>query len=155
VEPSPSIVSSPITCRSSVIAARPLASTASSAARASSGVASMTFRAAPAWITITLTLWVTTSCSSRAIRARSSSVAWRSASICSRSIADIRARPSSACCFHRRKPSAATAIGSRIRNGTALPDTELASDCSPAWRIAAMGRLANAGTLYGLKTAAL
>jgi hypothetical protein len=115
----------------------------------------MTLRAAPAWMTITLTLWVTTSCSSRAIRARSTSVARRSASICSCSMADIRARPSSACCFHRRSPSAATAIGSRIRNGTALSDTELASDCSPACRIAATGRLASAGILYGLKTAAL
>jgi hypothetical protein len=115
----------------------------------------MILRAAPAWITMTLTLCVTTSCSSRAIRARSCSVAWRSASSCPFSIADIRARPSSARSFHRRSPSAATAIGSKIRNGTAVSETELASDCSAAWTMAATGRLANAGSRYGLNTAAL
>ena len=83
----------------------------------------MTLRAAPAWMTITLTLWVTTSCSSRAIRARSCSAARRSASACSRSSVDSRARPSSARRFHRRSPSAATAIGIRIRNGTASSGT--------------------------------
>ena len=64
-----------MTWRSSVIAARPPASTASSASRAWSGSRSSTLRAAPAWMTITLTLWPTTSCSSRARRARSCSSA--------------------------------------------------------------------------------
>ena len=62
------------------MAARPPASTASSASFDRSGAASITLRAAPAWITITLTLWVTTSCNSAAIRARSSSTALRMAS---------------------------------------------------------------------------
>ncbi len=61
------------------MAARPPASTASSASLDRSGAASITLRAAPACMTITLTLWVTTSWSSAAIRARSSSTARRMA----------------------------------------------------------------------------
>ncbi len=71
-----------MTCRSSVIAARPAASTASIASRASSGDRSSTVRAAPACAVITLTLCVTTSCSSCAIRARSRSTAKRVAFAC-------------------------------------------------------------------------
>ncbi len=71
-----------MTCRSSERAARPLSSTASMASLDSSGSASMTLRAAPVWITITLTLCVTTSCSSAAMRARSSSTARRVAASC-------------------------------------------------------------------------
>ncbi|HEX5877502.1 MAG TPA: hypothetical protein VF468_04130 [Actinomycetota bacterium] len=40
-------------------------------------------RAAPAWTVITLTEWATTSCSSRAIRPRSSATAQRERSSCS------------------------------------------------------------------------
>ena len=58
-------------CCNSVMASRPLSSTASSADLASSGEAPSTRRAAPACTTIMLTLCVTTSCSSRAMRARS------------------------------------------------------------------------------------
>lgn len=58
-------------CRSSVMAARPPASMASSASRVWSGAASRTVRAAPAWMIMTLTWWVTTSWSSRAMGARS------------------------------------------------------------------------------------
>ena len=61
--------------RMSVSARRPVVAMASSAARASSGRLSMTRSAPPAWITITLTWCVTTSCSSRAIRSRSSRTA--------------------------------------------------------------------------------
>jgi hypothetical protein len=48
-----------------------------------SGLAAMVRRAAPAWTTITLTEWATTSCSSRAIRPRSSATAQRERSSCS------------------------------------------------------------------------
>ncbi len=63
---------------------------------------------------ITLTLCVTTSCSSRAILARSCSTARRSAAACSRSSAESRVRPSPVRSFQVRRPSAATAIGTRI-----------------------------------------
>ncbi len=76
--------------RSSAIAARPPASTASSASLAISGAWSITLRAAPAWITITATLWVTTSCNSAAIRERSSSTALRIASCWACSSSAIR-----------------------------------------------------------------
>ena len=58
--------------RMSVSAWRPASRSQSSAARASSGRRSKARKAPPAWMTITLTWWVTTSCSSRAIRSRSS-----------------------------------------------------------------------------------
>jgi hypothetical protein len=66
-----------MTCRSSLIAARPPDSIASSAWWAISGAVVSTVRAAPACTTITLTLWVTTSCNSWAIRARSRCTASR------------------------------------------------------------------------------
>ena len=65
------------------MAVRPLASTASSASRASSGELSSTRRAAPACTTMTLTLCDTTSCISLAIRARSSVTARRVSASCS------------------------------------------------------------------------
>jgi hypothetical protein len=111
-----STVSRPITCRSSAIAARPPASTASSASRAWSVSVARTLRAAPAWITITLTLWVTTSCSSRAIRARSCSAARRTARARSSSSTAIRALLWSARRRQVRRPLAATTIEIRIRN---------------------------------------
>ena len=69
--------------RSSAIAVRPLASMASSASSASPGELATTLRAAPACTTITLTLCVTTSCSSLAMRARSTSMARWVAAWCS------------------------------------------------------------------------
>jgi hypothetical protein len=54
-----------------------------SAAVAWSGLPVTLRRAAPAWTTITLTEWATASCSSRAIRPRSSATAQRARSSCS------------------------------------------------------------------------
>ncbi len=145
-----------MTWRSSVMAARPPASTASSASPACSGEVFMILRAAPAWMIITLTLCVTTSCSSRAILARSCSTARRSASACSRSRAESRVRPSSVRSFQVRRPTAATAIGTRMSRAmywlgtigaTEFPDVPTrATDTGSAARVA---------TRYGLYTAAL
>ena len=63
--------SRPSMCRSSSSAERPLDSTDSSSARERCSSRLMISRAAPVWSTITLTEWVTRSCSSRAILARS------------------------------------------------------------------------------------
>jgi hypothetical protein len=99
---------------------RPLASMADSAPRACSGSASRTLPAAPAWMVITLTWWLTTSCNSPAMRARSCATASRVAASCSRSSAsarwsDARARPRAARIARPSKP-----IGSRITNTPAL-----------------------------------
>ena len=84
----------------SVSARRPVVAMASSAVRASSGRLSMTRSAPPAWMTITLTWWVTTSCSSRAIRSRSSRMAFSVRS--SRSRSSRLARSSSVPAYRRR-----------------------------------------------------
>ena len=64
---------------------RPAVSTALIAAAASSGMVASTSRAAPAWTTMRLTLWLTMSWSSAAILARSASTAVRAAFARSRS----------------------------------------------------------------------
>ncbi len=66
------------------------------ASRAFSGCVSTTVRAAPAWTAITLTLCVTTSWISRAMRARSSMAPRRACSSRSRSARSARSRSSSA-----------------------------------------------------------
>ena len=106
--------SRPSRCRNSLIAVRPLASTASRASRASSGELSSTLRAAPACTTITLTLWVTTSCSSPAIRARSASTARRVCASCSASARSSRWAESPARFRHPRIPTATAAVGANI-----------------------------------------
>ena len=58
---SPSSPRTPRRPRSSRIASRPVASTARSDSSARSGAVRMTWRAAPAWMSITLTLWATMS----------------------------------------------------------------------------------------------
>ena len=80
-------------CCSSTMASRPLSSTASSAVLASSGEEPSIRRAAPACTTIMLTLCVTTSCSSPAMRARSSRIACRVAFSCSSVIGIPSAKP--------------------------------------------------------------
>src|SRR5581483_2248369 len=102
-------------CRSSPIAVRPLASTASSASSArpvasARGLPS-TLRAAPACTIITLTLCVTTSCSSLAIRARSSSMARLVAASCS--ACTLRSRDVESPTRRRssRMPSPAATVG--------------------------------------------
>ena len=65
----------PISRRISASASRPVASTDASASRARSGSRSIIRLAACAWMTMPLTLWASTSCISRAIRARSSATA--------------------------------------------------------------------------------
>jgi hypothetical protein len=63
--------STPSERRISSEAWRPTASMEASASAAPAGSRARTRRAAPAWITITLMLWATTSWSSRAMRVRS------------------------------------------------------------------------------------
>lgn len=69
-------------------------------------------------MTITLTLCVTTSCNSRAIRARSCSTARRSSSARALSTAVSRVRVSAARIFQVRSPMAATTIGTEMNRGT-------------------------------------
>ena len=83
--PSGAGASSPSRWRSSDIAERPAFSTSLSASAHSSGRAVITSRAALAWTTMRLTLWLTMSCSSLAILARSASTAARAALADSRS----------------------------------------------------------------------
>ena len=59
-------------------------------------------RTAPTWSTITLTAWATMSCSSRAIRARSSATAMRAAASRSRSACAARSSAASACSARSR-----------------------------------------------------
>ena len=65
--------------RISVSAVRPASSTLRRASRSAAAVSGSRCRTAPTWRTITLTACATTSCSSRAIRARSSATASRAA----------------------------------------------------------------------------
>ena len=83
--------STPTMRRISASASRPVCSTTSSASRSFSWSGSSRRRTAEAWTVITLTLWPTTSCSSRAMRARSSATASRACS----------SRSSSACSASR------------------------------------------------------
>ena len=69
--------------RSSSRAWRPASSTAPIACRAASGSSAATALAAPACTVITLTRWATTSCSSRAMRVRSSVTIRRASAACS------------------------------------------------------------------------
>ena len=87
-----SLRSIPTSRRISVSAPRPICSIVSSTSRVEACSSSRTRRSAPAWTTIIETLWAITSCSSRAIRARSSTTASRAAT--SRSRSAIRARRS-------------------------------------------------------------
>ena len=73
--PSPLRRSMPSSRRVSASAWRPACSIEASASRVDSCSAPSAWRSAPAWMTMTLTLWATRSCSSRAIRARSSATA--------------------------------------------------------------------------------
>ena len=83
--------STPSMRRSSCSAERPVVSIASSARLASSGWVSITCTPTPACTVITLMAWATTSCSSRAIRSRSSATARAASSIRSRSSTAARA----------------------------------------------------------------
>ena len=65
-------------------------------------------RTAPTWSTITLTAWATMSCSSRAIRARSSATAMRAAASRSRSACAARASAASACSARSRSAKPAS-----------------------------------------------
>ena len=105
------------------MAVRPLASTASSASRASPGEVSSTRRAAPACTTMTLTLCVTTSCISLAIRARSSATARRVCASCSCSARRSRSADSPARCRQRRMAIATDTVGSRISSAVKRPGT--------------------------------
>ena len=63
--------------RSSSSALRPVTSTARRASSASAGRVAPILRPTPAWKVTTLSVWATTSCSSRAILTRSSRTASR------------------------------------------------------------------------------
>ena len=107
--------SMPSSRRISVSAPRPLCSTVSSTSRVEAFASPSTRRSAPAWRTIIETWWAITSCSSRAIRARSSTTASRAAT--SRSRSAIRARRSRSP-ITRRTSSITTTV--TTVNGTAL-----------------------------------
>ena len=96
--------------RRSSTALRPVASTESSRSRTSSSSAPSANRAAPACTTITETAWATTSCSSRAMRARSSSSSARSRAACSRDCA-ARASASSSRWRSIRRTSRPARVG--------------------------------------------
>ena len=90
--------------RISVSAVRPTCSTFRSASP-SSDAAGIRCRTAPTWSTITLTACATTSCSSRAIRARSSATASRAADSRSRSARSARSSAASVCRLRSRRAS--------------------------------------------------
>ena len=76
-----------------------------SASRASSGERSSTTRPVPACTAITLIEWATTSCSSRAIRSRSSVTAWWASCSRVRANSAARSRSAAALSIARRFPS--------------------------------------------------
>ena len=78
---SPSWRIAPSRRRISASAVRPACSTSWSASRSGASASGSRCRTAPTWSTITLTAWATMSCSSRAIRARSSATAMRLAGV--------------------------------------------------------------------------
>ncbi|OSY49161.1 hypothetical protein BG846_05283 [Streptomyces fradiae ATCC 10745 = DSM 40063] len=80
----------PSSLRISARACRPVEEMVSSACRACSGELSRTYAAPSAWTTMTDTLWATTSCSSRAIRARSAATATFACASRSRSSRSVR-----------------------------------------------------------------
>lgn len=80
--------------RSSVRAVRPVSWTAESGLRARSESMAIISSAASAWTTMTLRLWATTSCISRAMRVRSSATAARDSASRSRSRRSARSRSS-------------------------------------------------------------
>jgi hypothetical protein len=78
---------------------------------------------APTWSTITLTAWATMSCSSRAIRVRSSATAIRAALSRSRSAWVARDSAASACTARSRTAKPATQL---IANSSGMMTSELA-----------------------------
>src|SRR5205085_2448631 len=89
-------------------------SIASIASRARAGSVGTSRRAAAAWTTITETLWVTTSCSSPAIRRRSAATASRARRSRSSSSASARSRSR---CIRRVRAPKLTAAAERGRDG--------------------------------------
>ncbi len=98
--PSPVCRSTATVAPSSLSAARPASRTWARAVRAASGWLSSTVEATPAWMLISAMWWPTMSCSSRAIRSRSSATRRRASS--SRVCSARRARSSIAATKARR-----------------------------------------------------
>ena len=137
------------------MAVRPLDSTARNALMASAGSALSTRRAAPACTTITLTLCVTTSCSSLARRARSSASARLVAASCSAWAWRSRAPESPARRAHRWTASPTIMIGMKISKGVARAGIGgLMSAESAISSTVARGMLSSAAPRYRLCTTA-
>ena len=108
----------PSSRRASTSAWRPACSIEASVSRVDACSAPSAWRSAPAWTTITLTLWATRSCSSRAMRARSSATASWARSSCSRSSSSARAARASARSWRPRtapRTSTIARIGAQVK----------------------------------------
>ena len=114
----PSSRSIPSSRRISVSAPRPVRSIVSSTSRVDAFASSSVRRSAPACTTITETWWAITSCSSRAIRARSSTTASRAATSRSRSASWARRSRSP---ITRRTSSMAASDDHRERHAVLEP----------------------------------
>ena len=125
----PSSRSRPRTTRSSSWAVRPILSIDSSAPDASSGRLAMSRLPTPAWTVMTARVWATTSCSSWAMRTRSSRTCWRARSVsavCSRLCCS--ASPS----WYRRRAATASPTNQAAPSGTR---PSIASSASGADRL--------------------
>ena len=150
--------STPSSRRISTRAWRPVAAIASKAPAARSGSVATATGPASACTTIMLTWWATTSCSSRAIRARSEATARRASEARSRSSRAARSRSSaaSARCTRARSPSThapasesetkAASTTSASARGRVMTTTTTTAATPPASRAAR--RLPQAATEY-------
>ena len=152
--------SSPSTTRSSSWAVRPIISIDSSAAPASSGRFAIRRRPTPAWTVITASVWATTSCSSRAMRTRSSRTSCR---VRSASVARSRSACSASPATERRRAATLSPINHPAASGR-KPTAPAASGWSPyvtpayrtaAPKIAAAARTARIDNRRGTPTATL
>ncbi|MEO6088429.1 MAG: hypothetical protein ABIQ18_35485 [Umezawaea sp.] len=149
--------SAPSRCRISASAARLAVSITWRASPASCGRTASTWLATPALTAITPMLWATTSCSSRAIRSRSSATA-RAVSCCAHRAANARRSCTARPTVHAI-PSSATPRNAYTPLSTGDPTTRLASSTAtlprPIFAVGARhvpGRVA--ATQYSVKAAA-